>query len=76
MTQHSAFLYIQFTVLSAKEGIIMTNIPIIKLGLISVSRDCFPVALSEARRAAVAAAFGDITNVKLPWKTKGTCSKP
>lgn len=30
------------------------NIPLVKLGLIAVSRDCFPVALSEARRAAVA----------------------
>lgn len=28
----------------------MNNIPEIKLGLIAVSRDCFPVALSETRR--------------------------
>ena len=27
----------------------MTNIPEIKLGLIAVSRDCFPLALSERR---------------------------
>ena len=38
----------------------MTNIPNIKLGLISVSRDCFPISLSQARRAAVAAAHGGI----------------
>ena len=38
----------------------MTNIPNIKLGLISVSRDCFPIELSQQRRAAVAAAYGDI----------------
>ena len=38
----------------------MSNIPEIKLGLVSVSRDCFPVSLSETRRAAVAAAHGDI----------------
>jgi len=38
----------------------MYNIPEIKLGLISVSRDCFPIALSETRRTAVAAAYGDI----------------
>ena len=38
----------------------MTNIPDIKLGLISVSRDCFPISLSQARRSAVAAAYGDI----------------
>ena len=43
----------------------MTNIPKIKLGLISVSRDCFPIALSEARRAAVAAAYGDIYECKV-----------
>ena len=36
----------------------MDNIPNIKLGLISVSRDCFPIDLSERRRAAVAAAYG------------------
>ena len=34
----------------------LTNIPEVKLGLIAVSRDCFPVALSEKRRAAVKAA--------------------
>ncbi len=40
----------------------MTNIPQVKLGLIAVSRDCFPVALSERRRHAVAAAYqgGDL----------------
>jgi len=43
----------------------MNNIPCIKLGLISVSRDCFPIALSEARRAAVAAAYGDIFESKV-----------
>ena len=29
------------------------NIPNVKLGIIAVSRDCFPIALSEARRAAI-----------------------
>ncbi|MBQ7600961.1 MAG: fucose isomerase, partial [Lachnospiraceae bacterium] len=38
----------------------MTNIPEIKLGLIAVSRDCFPVGLSEKRRAAIAATYKDI----------------
>ena len=33
-----------------------TNIPEVKLGLIAVSRDCFPIELSQKRRAAVAAA--------------------
>ena len=35
------------------------NIPEVKLGLIAVSRDCFPIALSESRRAAVAHAYGE-----------------
>ncbi len=30
----------------------MNNIPQVKLGIIAVSRDCFPIALSERRRAA------------------------
>ena len=38
----------------------MTNIPEVKLGLVAVSRDCFPIALSEKRRAAIAQAYGDI----------------
>jgi len=33
----------------------MQNIPKVKLGLIAVSRDCFPIKLSEERRRAVAA---------------------
>ena len=32
----------------------MNNLPTVNLGLISVSRDCFPIALSETRRAAIA----------------------
>nr|WP_243141902.1 MULTISPECIES: fucose isomerase [unclassified Pseudoflavonifractor] len=36
----------------------MTNIPQVKLGIIAVSRDCFPVSLSEKRRQAVADACG------------------
>ena len=36
----------------------LTNIPKVKLGLITVSRDCFVISLSEKRRAAVAAACG------------------
>jgi L-fucose isomerase-like protein len=34
----------------------MKNIPEVKLGLVAVSRDCFPIQLSQRRRAAVAAA--------------------
>ena len=35
----------------------INNIPEVKLGIIAVSRDCFPILLSEQRRAAVKAAF-------------------
>ena len=35
----------------------MTNIPDVKLGIIAVSRDCFPVSLSESRRAAIVKAY-------------------
>ena len=39
----------------------MNNIPVVKLGIIAVSRDCFPIALSEARRSAIKAAYkGDL----------------
>ena len=34
------------------------NIPEVKLGIVAVSRDCFPIALSEKRRAAIVAAYG------------------
>ncbi len=35
------------------------NIPNVKLGIISVSRDCFVISLSEGRRHALAKAFAD-----------------
>ena len=39
----------------------MKNIPDVKLGLIAVSRDCFPIALSTQRRKNIAAAYsGDL----------------
>lgn len=37
----------------------MNNIPKVKLGIVAVSRDCFPMSLSQRRRKAVAAAYGD-----------------
>ena len=43
----------------------MNNIPEIKLGIVAVSRDCFPMELSERRRAAVVEAYeGDIFECK------------
>ena len=35
----------------------MNNIPEVKLGLVAVSRDCFPITLSEKRRAAIKEAY-------------------
>ena len=35
----------------------MTNIPEVKLGIIAVSRDCFPMALAIRRREAIKAAY-------------------
>ena len=35
----------------------MTNIPEVKLGIIAVSRDCFPIGLSIARREAIVKAY-------------------
>ncbi|WP_026970925.1 L-fucose/L-arabinose isomerase family protein [Aliagarivorans marinus] len=34
----------------------MINIPQVKMGIVAVSRDCFPISLSESRRKAVVAA--------------------
>jgi len=38
----------------------MKNIPQVKLGIISVSRNCFPISLSETRRHALAEACGKL----------------
>ena len=35
----------------------MQNIPEVKLGIVAVSRDCFPIALSEQRRRNIVAAY-------------------
>ena len=43
----------------------MTNIPCVKLGIISVSRDCFPIELSGARREAIVAVNKDIYECKI-----------
>lgn len=44
----------------------MFNIPEVKLGIIAVSRDCFPIGLSIARREAIVKAYnGDIYECKV-----------
>lgn len=35
------------------------NIPTVKMGIIAVSRDCFPIALSTQRRKNIVAAYGE-----------------
>ena len=35
------------------------NIPEVKLGIVAVSRDCFPIALSQQRRKNIVAAYGE-----------------
>ena len=35
------------------------NIPEVKLGIIAVSRDCFPIGLSISRREAIVKAYGE-----------------
>lgn len=41
----------------------MENMPEVKLGIIAVSRDCFPASLSASRRAAVAKAYSAIGEI-------------
>jgi len=36
----------------------LNNIPEVKLGIVAVSRDCFPITLSEQRRKNIVSAFG------------------
>lgn len=38
----------------------LENIPEVRIGLIAVSRDCFPIALSEKRRKNIAECLKDI----------------
>lgn len=37
----------------------MNNMPVVKLGIVAVSRDCFPMTLSESRRIQVVKAYGE-----------------
>ncbi|MCD8188663.1 MAG: fucose isomerase, partial [Clostridiales bacterium] len=38
---------------------VSNNIPTVKLGIIAVSRDCFPIALSTQHRKNIVAAYGE-----------------
>ena len=48
----------------------MNNIPEIKIGLIAVSRDCFPAALSEKRRTAIANVCKDVYSYPVTVQTE------
>ena len=57
----------------------MLNIPKMKVGIVAVSRDCFPESLSVNRRKALVDAYAkkynaeDITNVPSAlWKARST----
>ena len=50
----------------------MKNIPEVKLGIIAVSRDCFPITLSEKRRKAVVAALKAKPNVEFVYNATVT----
>ena len=41
----------------------MNNVPVIKIGIVAVSRDCFPESLAVNRRKATRCAFTWATSV-------------
>ena len=57
----------------------MKNVPTVKLGLVAVSRDCFPISLSESRRAAVVAAMAKsnlaVTEIKTTVENEQDASR-
>ena len=54
----------------------MNNIPEVKLGIIAVSRDCFPIALSTARREAIVSQYGEgIYNCKVTVENENDAIK-
>lgn len=58
----------------------MKNIPEVKLGIVAVSRDCFPMSLSESRRIKVCQSTKRLTEISMNvlqlWRTRMICSKP
>ena len=48
----------------------MKNIPEVKLGIVAVSRDCFPMSLSESRRIKVCQEYKKAYGVAIErgWK--------
>ena len=53
-----------------------TNIPQVKLGIIAVSRDCFPIALSTQRRENIVKAYkATCSTVRQQLRTRKICSR-
>ena len=53
-----------------------TNIPQVKLGIIAVSRDCFPIALSTQRRENIVKAYRATSSiVRLLSRMRKICSR-
>ena len=54
----------------------MNNIPAVKMGIISVSRGCFPISLSERRRHAIANAYdGELYDCPVTVETEADVKK-
>ena len=47
----------------------LNNIPVVKMGIVAVSRDCFPIDLSQERRTAVVKAYEAMGGEILEMKT-------
>ena len=56
-----------------------TNIPEVRLGIVAVSRDCFPIALSTRRRQNIVTACKtkgfEPMSAASRWKTRPICSR-
>lgn len=55
---------------------VSNNIPQVKLGIIAVSRDCFPIALSTQRRENIVKSTKvRFSTVRLQLRTRKICSR-
>ena len=55
---------------------VSNNIPQVKLGIIAVSRDCFPIALSTQRRENIVKEYKvKFSTARLQLRTRKICSR-
>ena len=54
----------------------MTNMPDVKLGIVAVSRDCFPKSLSENRRPWLRPVSWSCLRLPRWWRMKGIWKRP